>query len=91
MRLHSRVVSTRSVLWIIAQHLPSFSGEGGGAGSLPATIAGPFSDAMAQTMLLPPAVLVLGLVAVLFFERPRHAGYAARQAAPAASAATVAD
>ena len=60
---------------LAAQQLPSFSGEGGGAGSLPAAIAGRFSDAMAQAMLLPPAILLLGLAAVLFFERPRHAGY----------------
>jgi EmrB/QacA subfamily drug resistance transporter len=61
---------------LAAQGLPSFSGEGGGAGSLPAAVAEKFSDAMAQTMLLPPAALLVGLVAVLFFERPRHAGYA---------------
>ena len=61
---------------LAAQGLPSFSGEGGSAGSLPAAVAEKFSDAMAQTMLLPPAALLVGLVAVLFFERPRHAGYA---------------
>jgi EmrB/QacA subfamily drug resistance transporter len=80
---------------LAAQNLPSFSGEGGGSGSLPAAIAGPFSDAMAQAMLLPPAILVLGLVAVLFFERPRHAGYAAADATAdtttSTRAATVAD
>jgi MFS family permease len=61
---------------LAAQGLPSFSGEGGRTGALPAAVAEKFSDAMAQTMLLPPAALVLGLLAVLFFERPRHAGYA---------------
>jgi EmrB/QacA subfamily drug resistance transporter len=69
---------------LAGEGLPSFSGEGGGSGSLPAAVAGPFSDAMAQSMLLPPAVLVLGLVAVLFFERPRHAGYAAAAPVPPA-------
>ncbi|MBB6628377.1 DHA2 family efflux MFS transporter permease subunit [Nocardioides sp. KIGAM211] len=69
---------------LAAQGLPSFQGEGG-SGTVPAAIAQKFSDAMAQTMLLPPAVLVLGLLAVLFFERPRHAGYAAAPA-PAAPA-----
>ena len=71
---------------LAAQGLPSFSGEGGGTGALPAVVAEKFSDAMAQTMLLPPAALVLGLVAVLFFERPRHAGYAAAPAPAGASA-----
>ncbi|MCW2793388.1 MAG: drug resistance transporter, EmrB/QacA subfamily [Nocardioides sp.] len=68
---------------LAAEGLPSFSGEGGGSGALPPAVAGSFSDAMAQAMLLPPAILVLGLVAVLFFERPRHAGYGAAAPAPA--------
>jgi MFS family permease len=52
----------------------SFTPSEGGAsgGSLPAQVAGPFTDAMAQSLLLLPAVLALGLVSVLFFERPRH-------------------
>ena len=32
----------------------------------------PFSDAMAQSMLLPAAMLVLGLVSVMFFVLPQH-------------------
>jgi EmrB/QacA subfamily drug resistance transporter len=44
----------------------------GGSGTLPAAIAQPFTDAMAQSILLLPAVLLVGLVATLFFERPRH-------------------
>jgi EmrB/QacA subfamily drug resistance transporter len=52
----------------------SFTPEGGG-GQLPAAVQGPFADAMAQAMLLPPAVLVLGLLASLLFERPRHDGF----------------
>ena len=50
--------------------------EAGASRTLPAEVAGPFTDAMAQALLLLPAVLVLGLVASLFFERPRH--FAAR-------------
>ena len=51
-------------------------------------MAAPFTDAMAQSLLLLPAVLLLGLVAVLFFERPRHfaARPDAREEAPAAAA-----
>lgn len=69
---------------LAAQGLPNFDGAGG-PGALPAAVADKFSQAMAQTMLLPPAILVLGLVAVLFFERPRHAGYGAATPAAAVS------
>jgi MFS family permease len=41
-------------------------------GPLPAPFHVPFSEAMAQSMLLPAAVLVLGLVSVMFFVLPRH-------------------
>ena len=43
---------------------------------------------MAQSMFLLPAVLLLGLVAVLFFERPRH--FAARPDARDGAAPAVA-
>jgi hypothetical protein len=56
----------------------------GALGQLPAGSQTPFADAMAQAMLMPAAVLVLGFLAVQFFERPRHAGFAATQAVPAA-------
>lgn len=47
--------------------------EGFGAGALPDAVAGSFADAMAQTMLLPAAFILLGLAAVLFLRgRPRH-------------------
>jgi hypothetical protein len=70
---------------LAAEGLPSFSGAGGGSGGLPAEVADKFSNAMATAMLLPPAVLVVGLVAVLFFERPRHEGYAPTAPLPAAT------
>ncbi|MBP2371013.1 DHA2 family efflux MFS transporter permease subunit [Pseudonocardia parietis] len=41
-------------------------------GPLPEAVRGPFADAMAQSVLLPAAVLVIGLVAVAFFATPRH-------------------
>jgi len=40
-----------------------------------------FSAAMSQAMLLPAVILVLGLVAVLFFQAPRHERAAAASAA----------
>jgi hypothetical protein len=42
----------------------------------------PFSQAMQDAMLLPAAVLVLGLLSVLFFQLPRH--LTARAETPAA-------
>ncbi|WP_431803606.1 DHA2 family efflux MFS transporter permease subunit [Microbacterium sp. bgisy203] len=46
-------------------------GEFGG-GALPDAVVSGFSSAMAQSMLLPAAVLLVGVVAVLFMERPAH-------------------
>jgi EmrB/QacA subfamily drug resistance transporter len=57
----------------IAAHGLSGGAEPEGAlQQLPAIVRDPFSQAMADAMLLPAAVLVLGLVSVLFFELPRH-------------------
>jgi EmrB/QacA subfamily drug resistance transporter len=61
------------------------------SGALPSTIQPGFATAMSNSLLLPAAVLVLGLVAVLFFARPtglltaadRRAG---RDAMPAGTA-----
>ena len=61
---------------LAAEGLNFSPGRATPGGVLPEAVKSGFSDAMATTMLLPPAVLVLGLVAVLFFERPRHTGYA---------------
>ncbi len=47
------------------------AGESAG-GTLPDAVLAPFSDAMAQAMLVVPAAFVVGLVAVLFFQRPGH-------------------
>lgn len=43
---------------------------GVGGGTLPAEIAEPFSTAMAQATLLPTAVVLVGVAAVLFLRRP---------------------
>ncbi|RKN45990.1 DHA2 family efflux MFS transporter permease subunit [Streptomyces hoynatensis] len=72
----------------LAAQLPSggdaggFSGEpmAGGSERLPDFLQGPFSDAMSQSMLLPAAVLLIGLAAVLCFTAPSPRG--ARPAAP---------
>lgn len=76
---------------LAAEGLPAFTGTAESGGSLPASFAEGFSDAMATSMLLPAGVLVLGLVASLLFERPRHEGFAVRASAGASgSAGTVA-
>ncbi|BDV29454.1 MFS transporter [Microbacterium terricola] len=43
-----------------------------GTGALPDFVVDGFSSAMAQSMLLPASVLLLGVVAVAFMERPAH-------------------
>ncbi|KJL48521.1 Multidrug resistance protein stp [Microbacterium hydrocarbonoxydans] len=56
--------------------LPGASDMGAsfGGGSLPDAVAGPFSDAMAQSMLLPAGFILLGVIAVLFLRRPKAVG-----------------
>jgi MFS family permease len=72
---------------LAAEGLPSFSGaEGSGSGApLPPAVAQAFSDAMATAVLLPVAAFVLGFLAVLFFEKPRHSGYTGVPAAGSAA------
>ena len=47
------------------------AGESTG-GSLPDAVMAPFSEAMSQAMLVVPAAFLVGLVAVMFFQRPGH-------------------
>ncbi|KAA1422088.1 DHA2 family efflux MFS transporter permease subunit [Nocardioides humilatus] len=63
---------------------PSAAPEGAASG-LPPQAFDPFSTAMGQSILIAPAVILLGLAAVLMFERPRHAGFG-HEAPTAASA-----
>ncbi|MFA4896667.1 MULTISPECIES: DHA2 family efflux MFS transporter permease subunit [Microbacterium] len=55
-------------------NLPGASDATGGfgGGQMPDAVAGPFADAMAQTMLLPAAVILLGVAAMLVLRRPKH-------------------
>ena len=50
----------------------TFSPSEAGGGNLPPQVFAPFSEAMSQALLLAPAVLVLGLLAALAFDRPQH-------------------
>jgi EmrB/QacA subfamily drug resistance transporter len=58
------------------------SPEGGGTGTMPAVVADEFSKAMAQSLLLPAVVLLVGFAAALCFERPRHTGFPAAPVVP---------
>ncbi|MGH3444228.1 MAG: DHA2 family efflux MFS transporter permease subunit, partial [Nocardioidaceae bacterium] len=51
---------------------PSGAPVGAVAGPLPSFLDGGFADAMAQSLLLPAAVIVIGLLAALCFATPRH-------------------
>ncbi|MEV6285311.1 DHA2 family efflux MFS transporter permease subunit [Kribbella sp. NPDC051770] len=60
----------------LAANLPAAPGgssaEPSFAGKLPEAIHQGFSDSMAQSLILPASVLIIGLVAALFFTRPAH-------------------
>jgi len=58
----------------LVANLPGVEDASGGfgGGQMPDAVATPFADAMAQTMLLPAAAILLGVVAVLFLRRPKH-------------------
>ncbi len=57
----------------LAAELPGVKTQGDGPiQQLPEFLHDGFSRAMSQSMLLPAAVLLLGLVAVLFFQAPSH-------------------
>ena len=77
----------------LSAHLPGFgsggAGQQGTGQALPARLAGPFADAMSESMLLPAIALLVGLVVVLFFARPSHEGHGAAPRTHAADRATV--
>ncbi|MFE1646382.1 DHA2 family efflux MFS transporter permease subunit [Microbacterium sp. P01] len=67
------------------------SSSGFGTGQLPAMVVPGFSAAMAQSILLPAAVILVGAVAVLFLRRPKASStsdWHAAQATPGAPAAS---
>ena len=76
----------------LAANLGAAAGTAGGSGAgaaaggtggtgLPPQVASGFASAMSEAMLLPATVLLLGVVAVLFFVRPSFAGKPATVAA----------
>ena len=65
----------------------TFSPSEAGGGNLPQQVMVPFSEAMAQSMLLPAGILLIGLAAALSFARPVHQVRAAAVAREEASVA----
>ncbi len=60
----------------LAVHVPGAGDAGAEAVSgqgLPAEFAGPFSDAMAESIVVPAVAFAVGLLVVQFFARPAHA------------------
>lgn len=57
----------------IEAHFPGSAEASGafGTGQLPAFLVDGFSAAMAESMILPAAILIVGVVAVLFMRRPK--------------------
>jgi EmrB/QacA subfamily drug resistance transporter len=75
----------------LAHYLPGSSAHGD-AGAQHITdphVAAAFAKAMQQSLMLPASIYVIGLIAVLFYEAPKHSGYggAASGAETAAAAA----
>jgi EmrB/QacA subfamily drug resistance transporter len=72
----------------IAHYLPGGSahGDAGATKIADPHVADLFSRAMQQSFLLPASLYLLGLVAVLLYERPKHTGYGGAPAAAAAPA-----
>jgi EmrB/QacA subfamily drug resistance transporter len=61
----------------LAHYLPgaSVNGDAGADKIGDPHLADAFSKAMQQSLLLPASIYVIGLIAVLFYERPKHSGY----------------
>jgi MFS family permease len=69
------VLGSASIAALLSARLTANGLTGGGANEsstthLPSFIQSPFSDAMAQTLLLPAAIALIGAVVVLFFAKP---------------------
>jgi MFS family permease len=68
-----------------------FAGAAGASGELstgrvPAQVAEPFATALAQSLYLPAAVLLVGAIATLFYARPNFGGHGAAVPDPSVEA-----
>ena len=88
------VLGSASIAALITGRLAAHGITGGGGDSgdvLPSFLQGKFTDAMAETLLLPAAVAVVGAIVVIFFAKPKTNGaWQAHGAAPAAASASAA-
>ena len=70
------VLGTAAIAVLIQSRLSAHGiasgGTAGTSGRLPEALQGGFSTAMAEALLLPAGVLVLGLIAALCYARPAH-------------------
>lgn len=72
---------------LAANGMGALQGRGEGTtGQLPEALHAPFAEAMAQAIYLPATAFLIGLVAALFLERPKHTGFAGAPAQPAPAA-----
>ncbi|WP_148612549.1 DHA2 family efflux MFS transporter permease subunit [Nocardioides rubriscoriae] len=76
---------------LVAQGLGTGGSGEGRLQRLPEVVQAPYAEAMGQSLYLPAFAFLIGLVAVLFFERPQHAGFAPTAARPPATAGVPAD
>jgi hypothetical protein len=72
----------------LAHFLPGAASHGDAGASKIADprVADLFSKAMQQSFLLPASLYIIGLLAVIFYERPKHTGYGGAPAPVAAPA-----
>jgi EmrB/QacA subfamily drug resistance transporter len=73
---------------LAAHHLTSTGQPLPGGPTTATAITHSFSHAMQQAMWLPAAAYAVGLIAVMFYESPKHAGYGGAAPAVAEAAAT---
>jgi EmrB/QacA subfamily drug resistance transporter len=84
------VLGSASIAALITGRLAAHGITGGGGDSgqvLPAFLQGKFTDAMAETLLLPAAIAVVGAFVVIFFAKPKANNAWQSQTAVSAAAA----
>lgn len=83
------VVGSAAIAVLMDSRIAHYLGTGASSGSigskLPAAALDPFAHAMRDAFLLPTLVYIVGFIAVMFYERPKHEGYGGQVSAPAAA------
>ncbi len=81
--MQNRIAAQLSAAVPAGKGAPSANSLQTATGPLPAPLQNPFAHAMGQSVYLPAAVLIVGLIAVLCFAKPTHAGMAGGSDGPA--------